>query len=51
VANSSAAKQHLTTMVDTLIWQYLPDMIQLLQLKGFQYKLPNVPMLANRSRF
>jgi hypothetical protein len=45
VANTSDAKKHLTMLIDTLIWQYLPDMLQLLQLKGFGYKLPELPLL------
>jgi hypothetical protein len=48
VANTSDAKKHLTMLVDTLVWQYLPDMVQLLQEKGIHYKLPEVPMLVAR---
>jgi hypothetical protein len=45
VANTSDAKKHLTMLIDTLIWQYLPDMLQLLQLKGFMFKAPQSPLL------
>lgn len=48
VANTSDAKKHLTMLQDTLVWQYLADMVQLLQQKGFLYKLPEVPMLVGR---
>jgi hypothetical protein len=27
-------------LVDTLVWQYVPDLLQLLQQKGFAYKVP-----------
>ncbi|WIA34962.1 hypothetical protein OEZ86_013243 [Tetradesmus obliquus] len=48
VVNTTDSKKHLTMLVDTLIWQYLPDMVQMLQQKGFHYKLPDVPMLVAR---
>jgi hypothetical protein len=50
VANTSDAKKHLTMLQDTLVWQYLPDMVQLLQQKGFHYKTPEVPVLVVRDR-
>ncbi|WIA14794.1 hypothetical protein OEZ85_003278 [Tetradesmus obliquus] len=48
VVNTTDSKKHLTMLVDTLIWQYLPDMVQMLQQKGFHYKLPDIPMLVAR---
>jgi hypothetical protein len=50
VANTPDAKKHLTMVLDTLIWQYVPDMLQLLQQKGFHFKVPKVPALINRHK-
>jgi hypothetical protein len=40
VSSTPDAKKHLTMLVDTLVWQYVPDLLQLLQQKGFAYKVP-----------
>lgn len=47
VAKTEDAKKHLTMLPDHLIWQYLPDMMQLLQAKGLMYEIPPVKQLIN----
>ncbi|WIA35986.1 hypothetical protein OEZ86_004363 [Tetradesmus obliquus] len=48
VTDTPDAKEHYTMLMDTLAWQYLPDLLQLLQQKGFRYKMPEVPLLIAR---
>jgi hypothetical protein len=50
VVNTPDAKKHLTMVLDTVIWQYVPDMLQLLQQRGFQFKVPQVPALIKRHK-
>jgi hypothetical protein len=40
VSSTPDAKKHLTMLFETLVWQYVPDLLQLLQQKGFAYKVP-----------
>lgn len=42
VAKTEDAKKHLTMVPDHLIWQYLPDLLQLLQAKGIKYDVPPI---------
>jgi hypothetical protein len=46
VSSTPDAKKHLTMLVDTLVWQYVPDLLQLLQQRGFAYKVPEGPVLV-----
>lgn len=40
VAETEDAKKHLTMLPDHLIWQYLLDLLQLLQAKGIMFDIP-----------